>query len=120
MRLEYREIEILSTLDDKYVVKYYDSWLESDSQGTGGPSVLYIQMELCSSNLCDVTMVKKTCFASVKNKSLGHEILEAVDYLHGQAIIHRDLKPENIMVLLNLATKRCIKLGDYGLAKIQK
>ncbi|CAG2160932.1 unnamed protein product, partial [Oppiella nova] len=156
--IENREIDILSKLDANYVVKYYDSWLET-SMGTGGPAVLYIQMELCSFNLryvttlkktcfktqpnkgdlmelCSfnlryVTTLKKTCFKTQPNKGVGHveyfisyhlfkEIIEAVDYLHTRVpqIIHRDLKPANILVLLNLAQKRCIKLGDFGLAKV--
>ncbi|CAG2172519.1 unnamed protein product [Oppiella nova] len=128
--IENREIDILSKLDANYVVKYYDSWLET-SMGTGGPAVLYIQMELCSFNLRYVTTLKKTCFKTQPNKGVGHveyfisyhlfkEILEAVDYLHTRVpqIIHRDLKPANILVFLNLAQKRCIKLGDFGLAKV--
>ncbi|CAG2172518.1 unnamed protein product, partial [Oppiella nova] len=130
LNLDYREIDIHSKLDNNYVVKYIGSWMESPL-GSGVTSILYIQMELCSHNLREVNKMKMSCFQSVPNRGMGHieyfisyhlfkEILEAVEYLHTRepVIIHRDLKPTNIMILLNLAQKQCIKIGDFGLAKI--
>jgi serine/threonine protein kinase len=44
--------------------------------------------------------------------ALADEILEAIEYVHGQGIAHRDLKPGNIMM-----TSRGVKLMDFGLAR---
>ncbi|XP_050690312.1 cyclin-dependent kinase 4-like, partial [Eriocheir sinensis] len=47
-------------------------------------------------------------------KSLIHQILCGVDFLHSNRIIHRDLKPQNILVD---RTGR-VKITDFGLARI--
>ena len=45
------------------------------------------------------------------------QVLDALDYAHGQEIIHRDVKPAN--VLMEAHTKRPI-LMDFGLAKMTR
>jgi serine/threonine protein kinase len=52
--------------------------------------------------------------------SLTCEVLNGLEYIHGQSIIHRDIKPENILLLRHPATDRhgipTPKLADFGLA----
>jgi len=43
----------------------------------------------------------------------GRQILEAVQFMHGQRIAHRDLKPENVVVDLH---KHQLSIIDYDLA----
>lgn len=42
------------------------------------------------------------------------QICEALQYAHDQGVVHRDIKPENIL----LDKQGCIKIADFGLAKI--
>jgi CTD kinase subunit alpha len=47
-------------------------------------------------------------------KSLNHQMLSGLAYLHDQGILHRDLKGSNI--LLNASGE--LKLADFGLARL--
>ncbi|KAL7646581.1 UNVERIFIED_CONTAM: hypothetical protein RMT77_001832 [Armadillidium vulgare] len=47
-------------------------------------------------------------------KSLMHQVLCGVDFLHQHRIIHRDLKPQNLLV----DRFHRVKIADFGLARI--
>ncbi|MHB8262704.1 MAG: serine/threonine-protein kinase [Acidimicrobiales bacterium] len=42
----------------------------------------------------------------------GHQLAEALSYLHAHGVIHRDLKPENVLA----ATSGVLKVMDFGTA----
>ena len=43
------------------------------------------------------------------------QVCEGIQHIHANGIVHRDLKPPNILID---AEKRCVKIIDFGLAKI--
>ena len=55
---------------------------------------------------------KKRRFSESEVKYFMLQVLEGLEYLHGQKIIHRDLKLGNLFLSDNMT----IKIGDFGLA----
>ncbi len=45
-------------------------------------------------------------------------VLSALDHAHGAGIVHRDIKPENVLIDGDEREGACVKLADFGIAKI--
>ncbi len=56
-----------------------------------------------------------------KNKNL-RRIVSCLDMelLHSKEIIHRDLKPGNILIEKLQMDSKILKIGDFGISKIEK
>jgi alpha-tubulin suppressor-like RCC1 family protein len=132
-----KELEIFSIigeLNDKYVVRYYDAWIENNCSVSNGlieqenSLSLYIEMELCFMTLKDffneLQVLKEneilSLFAFHIACQIFIEILESLNYLHKQKppIIHKDLKPTNIM--LKKGVHNFVRITDFGLVSIHK
>ena len=108
------EADILSSLDNKYVVKFYKSFKKNQN--------IYIIMEYCDNgDLCTfLNKIKK----QRKNENyfletdfvwkLFIQMSIGLYYIHSKKIIHRDIKTLNIFLTKNLDAK----IGDLGVAKI--
>ncbi|XP_048863713.1 uncharacterized protein LOC125738600 [Brienomyrus brachyistius] len=105
-----REVSALTRLRHSNIVQYYTSW-EEDVSDT--EKYLYIQMELCKS---DLKMWIDEHNESQKSRrvnalDIAQQVVNGVEYIHKEGFIHRDLKPENI--LFDFDGK--VKIGDFGL-----
>ena len=105
----YSEVKILSLIKSKYVVKYYESFLEENN--------LNIVMEYCDNgDLCNYLKEQQ-----MKNKPLKEDLIWKIfikitlglTTIHKMKILHRDLKTLNIFLKKNME----IKIGDLGVAK---
>ena len=105
----FSEVKILSLINSKYVVKYYESFLENDN--------LNIVMEYCDNgDLCNYLKEKR-----MKNRPLNEDLIWKIFIqitlglatIHKMKILHRDLKTLNIFLKNDME----IKIGDLGVAK---
>jgi serine/threonine-protein kinase len=88
---------------------------------------LYIAMEFLAgtslADLLDADPHKNGGRLSVKRTiAIMRPVLDALDYAHGLGVVHRDLKPENIMIVpaRGFFSFECVKLLDFGIAKLEE
>ena len=106
-----KEIDILSSFNNKYIVKFYEAYLEDDC--------LNIIMEYAGdSNLKTFIDKYKIKSQLIDEKSIKYIILQiclGLKEIHKANIIHRDLTPDNIFINENNLR---IKIGDFGISKV--
>ena len=108
------EAEILSSLNNKYIVKFYESFKQNQN--------IYIVMEYCEGG--DLCTFMRECKKKRKNEEyfldedfvwkIFIQISIGLYYIHSKKILHRDIKTLNIFLTNNFDGK----IGDLGVAKV--
>ena len=86
------EIRILILLDHPNILKYYETYEDSDN--------IYLIMEYVDG----VGLFEKQTgqpnqvFTENQAKTYIENVLAVLNHMHAQGIVHRDIKPENIMI----------------------
>jgi serine/threonine protein kinase len=103
-------INILSKINNKYLIKYYETFMENDT--------FNILMEYAGEkNLKQFIQDYRNKNELIDEKIIIYIILqicEGLKIIHDNKIIHRDLTPDNIFIDKN----NKIKIGDFGVSKI--
>jgi protein kinase len=99
-----REIKSLRKLNHTKIVKLKEVIRANDD--------LYFVFEYLDQNIYEVIKDRTTDLPENKVKSIIHQTLEGLVYMHKHGFFHRDMKPENL-----LATDDIVKIADFGLAR---
>lgn len=106
-----QEAKAASKLKHPNVITLYDFGVSP----TGQPYLVMDYLEGIS--LADV--IKKDGQVGVdRSIKIFAQACSALDHAHRQGVIHRDLKPGNIMLVEDDDDKDCVKVVDFGVAKL--
>ncbi|KAF9009031.1 Pkinase-domain-containing protein [Cyathus striatus] len=100
-----REIKLLQSLRHTNIVQLYEMMVSNGS--------VYMVFEYMDHDLTGVLSQTQLSFSDAHLKSLCHQMLAGLKYLHHKGVIHRDIKGSNILV----NNRGELKLGDFGLAR---
>ena len=99
-----REVEALCELDHQNVIRIYDSFIENNNY--------YLIFEECTGGSLKNAIENRTIISEIERRSICHQILSALYYMHSKKIAHRDIKPSSIL----LDHKKKPKLSDFGIS----
>src|SRR6266851_10447482 len=101
-----REAQAVARLNHPNIVQVYDFGEEDD--------VSYIVMEFISGKDLKSYFEAEDRFDLKEIVRIMGELLDALDFAHGNGVIHRDIKPANVM----LDGQRRTKLTDFGVERL--
>ena len=112
------EIEVMKMLDHPSCVRLIDEGTDGKVTKASGrviDGLTYIVMEhVRGETLFDFqeALNEGNGMGESFGRFLMHQMLAAVEHIHGQGIVHRDIKPENILIDEHMR----LKLLDFGFA----
>ncbi len=102
------EANIVAQLNDPNIVKIYNHGVVE-----GRP---YIAYEFINGQSLKEALDFRTRFSLQEAVDIMLQLTSALNCAHSNNIVHRDIKPDNIFIM----TDGTIKLGDFGIAQIEK
>ncbi|KAF8165312.1 Pkinase-domain-containing protein [Crassisporium funariophilum] len=100
-----REIKLLQSLRHENVVRLFEMMVSN--------AAVYMVFEYMDHDLTGILSQTQFSFTEAHLKSLCHQMLAGLAYLHHKGVIHRDIKGSNILI----NNRGELKLGDFGLAR---
>lgn len=74
---------------------------------------LYFVFEYMEQNVYELMKNRTKEFPEHQIKTILHQVLQGLAYMHKHGFFHRDMKPENLLVNSNEE----VKIADFGLAR---
>ncbi|HKO91541.1 MAG TPA: serine/threonine-protein kinase [Polyangiaceae bacterium] len=104
-----REARALGTLTHPHIVAVTDFGIEED--------VPFLVMELLEGESLESRLRAGPLEAELAHRC-ARELLAGLAFVHERGLVHRDVKPGNIFLARTEQGSSCVKLLDFGLAKL--
>ncbi|CAD8182836.1 unnamed protein product [Paramecium pentaurelia] len=121
-----REVRAMLRLQHPNVIRLYSWWVEQEiNQKNQKYFYLYLQQEYNSFLGCNDLLQFSVNhllnlpleFKRKTMKSLIHQLITGLEYIHGQGFFHRDLKLENILVTKDNFGDVALRICDFDWSK---
>jgi len=107
-----REAKITGAIESDHIVRVSDAGIEAE---TGAP---FLVMDLLRGEELGKLVRNRSALSPTEVVTYLSQVALALDKTHARGIIHRDLKPENMFVTQRDDGSPCVKILDFGIAKV--
>jgi eukaryotic-like serine/threonine-protein kinase len=108
-----REARAPARINSDHVVKVTDADVAAELGGAP-----FLVMELLEGETFDQLLGRRGPLPAAEALGYLRQIARALDKAHGLGIVHRDIKPENLFLTRRDDGTACVKLLDFGIAKL--
>jgi serine/threonine protein kinase len=106
-----REAANASKISHANVAAVYDFGETSDG-------LIYLAMEFVEGPPLTKVIEESGALPPLRAADIARQAANALAVAHDMGIVHRDLKPDNIMLAKNRDGSDCVKVVDFGIAKV--
>lgn len=106
------EMRITSEIESDHIIRILDAGVD---EATGIP---FLVMDLLRGEDLGSMLERRGALSRTEVALYLSQVSLALDKTHGSGIVHRDLKPENLFLTLRDDGSPCIKILDFGIAKV--
>src|SRR5262249_23049706 len=107
-----QEATITGEIESDHIVRVSDAGIEPES------SMPFLVMDLLSGEELGSMVSRRGALPPAEVVLYLSQVALALDKTHAAAIVHRDLKPENLFVTTRDDGTPCVKILDFGVAKV--
>ena len=106
------EARVTGNIESDHIVRTSDAGIDPD---TGTP---FLVMDLLRGEELGKLLEKRKALPRGEVMAYLFQVALALDKTHAAGIVHRDLKPENLFVTCRDDGSPCVKILDFGIAKV--
>lgn len=107
-----REAKVTGGIESDHIVRVSDAGVDGES---GAP---FLVMDLLRGDELGKLVHKRSALPPAEVITYLSQTARALDKTHARGIVHRDLKPENMFVTQRDDESPCVKILDFGIAKV--
>lgn len=107
-----QEAKITGNVESDHIVEVFDAGVDAES---GTP---FLVMDLLRGEELGTMSTRRGALPMAEVVLYLTQVAVALDKTHAAAIVHRDLKPENLFLTSRDDGTPCVKILDFGVAKI--